>query len=109
MFDSILSMLGLGRRKESKTTVRLEVIAKQIEEFNESKKQINAKIDTLESKTDELGQEITKTLDMTKENQDRLNNIEDSLDRIISLTEKMMSAKPAAPETGKKDAEGALE
>ena len=104
MLDSILNILGLGRKKELKTTVRLEVIQKQIEEFNESKKQINEKIDTLETKTDALGSEISKTLDMTRDNQTRLNSIEENLLRIIDLTEKRMPPKPAG--TGKEGADG---
>jgi SMC interacting uncharacterized protein involved in chromosome segregation len=94
MFDSILRLFGLGGgKKELKATVRLEIIQKQIEEFNESKKQINEKINSLEGKTDELGQEITKTLDITKENQASLDNIEESLQKIIGLTEKMIVSK----------------
>jgi len=104
MLDSILNILGLGRKKELKTTVRLEVIQKQIEEFNESKKQINEKIDTLETKTDALGSEISKTLDMTRDNQTRLNSIEENLLRIIDLTQKMMPPKQAG--TGKEGADG---
>jgi chromosome segregation ATPase len=93
MFDSILRVFGFGAKKELKTTVRLEVIQKQIEEFNESKKQINEKINTLENKTDELGEEITKTLEMTRDNQSRLSNIESSLERIISLSEAVIVGK----------------
>ncbi|MFH0863197.1 MAG: hypothetical protein V1875_09255 [Candidatus Altiarchaeota archaeon] len=105
MLDSILGFFGLVKRKELKTTVRLEVIQKQIEEFNESKRQINDKIGTLENKTDVLGSEVSKTLDMTKENQARLNSIEDNLQRIIALTERMMPAKQA--DGVKKGADGA--
>jgi len=105
MLDSILNLLGLGRKNELKTTVRLEVIQKQIEEFNESKKQINDKIDTLETKTDALGSEVSKTLDMTRDNQTRLNSIEENLQKIIDLTQKMIPAKHA--DGGKEGADGA--
>ncbi len=108
MFDSILRIFGLGGgKKELKATVRLEVIQKQIEEFNESKKQINSKIDTLESKTDELGHEISKTLDLTKENRNRLDSIEENMKKMVELTEKMIAAKEKGPAAGVKDSEGA--
>lgn len=93
MFGRILSFFGLGKKREVRTTVRLEVIQKQIDEFNESKKQINDKIISLEGKADELGGEVSKTLDMTKDNQARLESIEESLKRIMAMTEKMAPAK----------------
>jgi hypothetical protein len=96
MFDSILERLGFGRRKATVQTLRLEVIAEQVREFNEAKAQINQKIGTLETKTDELDDTIHKTLDMTRENQQRLTGIEDSLQRIISISEATMARKGQA-------------
>jgi len=93
MFSSILERLGLGVRKKSVTTVRLEIIAEQVKEFNETKRQLNDKINVLETKTTELDETVSKTLDLTRDNQSRLENIEKNLERIIVMSEATVLGK----------------
>jgi len=97
MIRSILSRLGLGGllgRRETVTTVKLEIIAEQVRNFNETKRQLNDKINNLESKTQELDLTVSKTLALTRENQNRLSNIEDSLERIITMSEAVIGGQP---------------
>ena len=82
----------------------MDIIAEQVKEFNEAKKQINKKINTLENKTTELDHVITETRDLTQENKERLDNIEASLRRMVEISESVLTNKmPAgkAAEPGK--------
>ena len=95
MLLSILGRLGLYRPKSRKTvtTVRLDIIAEQVREFNEAKRQINDKITVLESKTSELDAAVLKTLDLTLENESRLDNIEKNLGKIVAMSEAYLAGK----------------
>jgi len=99
MIRSILSKLGLGGlfgRRETVATVRLDIIAEQVKEFNEVKRQINDKISNLESRTQELDLTVSKTLEITRENQDRLANIEESMGKIIMMSEALIGGGQSA-------------
>ncbi|MFH1055941.1 MAG: hypothetical protein V1744_07620 [Candidatus Altiarchaeota archaeon] len=88
MIHSILVKLGLlkPRGGEAVTTIRLDIIAEQVKEFNEAKRQINDKIHNLESKTDSLGETVSKTLEMGRENKKRLDSIEESMQKLVDLS-----------------------
>jgi hypothetical protein len=95
MIRSILERLGLVStlRKQTVTTVRLDVYAEQVREFNEAKKQINDKIETLEERTKVLDDTVSKTLGMTRENQSRLDSIEENLEKVLAISEAIIKHK----------------
>jgi hypothetical protein len=95
MFRPILERLGiLGRKpKQTVSTVRLEIIAEQVREFTRAKEEMSHKLDTLETKTNQLDQALNKTLDMTRENQQRLDNIEGNLEKVIAISEALLKSK----------------
>jgi exonuclease VII small subunit len=110
MIRSILGKLGLGGllgRKKTVTTVRLEIIAEQVREFNESKQHLNHKITDLESKTQRLDETVSETLGITRENQDRLNSIEDNLEKIIQISEGLIARSPQLLKEPEAQVEGA--
>ena len=81
-------------------TVRLEIIAEQVKEFNEAKEKINDKITTLETKTEKLDDPLCETLDLTKENQTRLTSIEESIMKVLELSENMLAGKEDVSQGG---------
>lgn len=105
MFASLLERLGLGgRKKPSVSTIRLEIIAEQVKEFNKAKEEMNHKLDTLENRTNSLDQTLSKTLDMTRDNQHRLEYIEGNIEKVIAISEALLKTKAETktkePETG---------
>jgi uncharacterized phage infection (PIP) family protein YhgE len=97
MLNSLFRKLAFWapKRKPTYSTIRLEVVAQQVKEFNEAKKEINTKITTLQDKTTELDRTISKTLEMTRDNQHRLNSIEENLQKLLDMSEALVKGKPA--------------
>jgi chromosome segregation ATPase len=93
VFRSLLSKLGFGSKRREVSQVKLDIIADQVKEFEAAKKQINTKLHTLEERTEELDSTIHEALDMTRENQGRLLSIEDDLERIVEMSERIVAAK----------------
>jgi hypothetical protein len=104
MLGGILRRLGLGRPRDSQAVLQLEVIARQVKEFNEAKEQIDTKISSLETKACELDGTVSKTLEITRENQMRLENIESNLNKIAALSEAYITGKAPQAEP-KREAE----
>ncbi|MBD3261214.1 MAG: hypothetical protein GF334_05945 [Candidatus Altiarchaeales archaeon] len=91
MIKKILSKLNPFKPKKSQ--VKLEIMASKVEEFEKAKTQMNTKIHDLEDKTQHMDETITQTLDLTSQNQVRLENIEENMGRIVELTEHMIKNK----------------
>jgi exonuclease VII small subunit len=108
MFN-ILERIGLGwifRPKKDVKTVRLDIIAEQVREFNEAKKELNNRISSLESRTMEIDNTLDETLGITKENQRRLVSMEENMNRIIQVSEALLGKGmqvEVADDTGKAD------
>ena len=89
----ILDKLGLGglfHRKTEVKTVRLDIIAEKVKEFNEAKKEMDTRINSLEERATEIDKNMNETLNMSKVNQERLSRIEDNINRMINMSEKLL-------------------
>ena len=97
MLRSILDKLGLGGgRRTATSTIRLEIVAEQVREFGRGKRLLSEKVGSLETKTGELDSALSRTLQITRQNQDRLGSIEESLKQAIALSERIIAEKPKA-------------
>ncbi len=105
MFEGLFRLLGFGGARKTVTTVRLDVMAEQVKEFNEAKQEINDKIHVLEDRTSKLDNTVAETLEMTRENQTRLRSIEENMDRLIHISEAALKGAAAHPPGGEPDRE----
>ncbi len=100
---SILKKIGLDRLLKRKTevkTVRLDIIAEQVKQFNEAKKEMTNRIDHLEEKAVEIDKTLEATLDISKHNQERLTSMEENMNKILALSEGLLK-KELKEKTGK--------
>jgi len=98
MFEGLLRLLGFGGARKTVTTVRLDIIAEQVKEFNEAKREINDKINVLEDRTSKLDDTVAETLEMTRDNQSRLRSIEENMDKLIHISEAALTGGAVRPQ-----------
>ena len=90
MIGEILSLLDPRRIFKKKKAIKLEIIASQVAEFKEAKKEIDTKINHLEEKTHHMEDALNETLDLTTSNQQRLQSIEENMEKIVTLTRELV-------------------
>jgi uncharacterized protein Yka (UPF0111/DUF47 family) len=96
----LFERFGLGKpAKKTVSTVRLEVVAEKVRQFNEAKQEINDKIHTLEERTDRLDNTLSETLEATRNNQRRLTNIEENMQKIADMSEALIAARQKTGES----------
>jgi len=92
MFNFLLRKLGLGGGPKSVIhQVKVEVSAERLEQLEKSQKQVDAKISFLDNKTKSMDSTVGETLNLSRQNEKRLENIEVNMEKIIQLSEKLLS------------------
>lgn len=102
MIQGLLNKLNPANwgRQRKKKTIKLEVVASKMEEFQKQKKVLDNRIGQLEGKSDEMQDALKQTLDLTCDNQKRLDGIEDAMEKMIEMASKMVSPGGVGEEKG---------
>lgn len=88
----MLSRLGLLKGKPDKAAASSagEYKTEMPGGFQETKVVLDQKIQSLESKTEDLDKTLSNTLTMTHENREKLNQIEADLEKLIKASEEIL-------------------
>ena len=90
------SNLFKGRRQKKK--IKLEVIASRMDEIQREKKQLDGRLDKLEDRSGEIESALIQTLDLTNNNQERLDSIEESMQKLIEMSSRLVKQDDSVPE-----------
>ena len=86
MLKGILQRLGFCGQKSKSTIQEVKLdIAGEVRKFEHARQRIDCQIGELEQRTDKLDNDVALSLSMTKENQQKLENIETMMGRILEL------------------------